>query len=225
MKSITSGSSKNNRKVKVVIFVIVLLTILVCLSRIDRNPEITYNPTDGSTMVIELQSRLKSDEDLEMAYVPIDVAAGTKIPAPLYSATVVKYDRPKFPFVVRWLLRLVHLPVEGAHLSFDRGDFAMIDRSNLRTGILSTQREQRDFHQLASKNFPDQIFADGVIKEADGMAVLAPNSHLKLHSDFLMIETKGQVRVYLLDQLPANIAPIRDRVYKAISNAPSNPKR
>lgn len=194
-------------------------------ARIDRNPEITYSPTDGKAMVLELQDRLKSDEDLDTLYVPLDAAAGPKIPAPLFSATIVTYDRPKFPSIIRRLLRLVGRPVEGAHLSFDRVEFALISSKDFRTGILSTQQEHRDLHQVGAKNFPNKVYGEEVVKESSALASLEPNSHLKLHSDFLLIESKGQFRAYLLDQLPKNILPIQDRVHSTIPIAARNPKR
>ena len=215
-----SEPSKNSSKFKVLVIIAVLAITLVWLLRIDPNPEIPYTSSDGKAMVLDLQNRLKSSEDMDATYLPIDIGAGSKIPEPRYTATIVYYERPKFPYIVRSLLKLFHLPVQGAHLNFDRGDFAIVSASNYRSGMLSTQQERRELHQVTAKNFPNQVFADGVIKESDALSSLEPNSHLKLHSDFLLVETKGLTRAYLLDQLPANTVPLTKRVSDFISNLP-----
>ena len=210
-----SESSKSNLKSRKTVAALVCVTVLalfVFLFRHDNNPEVTYNPVDGKAMVLELQQKLTDAEDLSAGFLPVDIHADVKVPKPLYSATIVRYDKPKFPYLVCRLMKFIHLPVEGAHLSFDLGDYAVMSTGNVRIGILSTQKEGRNLHQVSTKNFRNDAMVNDVLKETEGLKNLAPNSHLKVHSDFLMIETGGAVRVYLLDKLPANVTAIRDQV-------------
>ena len=207
--------SKSSRS-KVILLAVGLVVVLTLLFRGDQNPEIPYNAIDGKAMVLELQRHLKASEDLDNGFLPVDIHADPKIPTPLYSATIVKYDTPKYPLIVRWFLRLIQQPVEGAHLDFDRQEYAFFFPSDHRSGFLSTQKESRLLHNVTAKNFPNVISGDQVAKESEGLKTLEPNSHLRLHSDFLMIETKGQTRVYLLDQLPANVNRIYERAVKSL---------
>ena len=135
--------SKSSRS-KVILLAVGLVVVLTLLFRGDQNPEIPYNAIDGKAMVLELQRHLKASEDLDNGFLPVDIHADPKIPTPLYSATIVKYDTPKYPLIVRWFLRLIQQPVEGAHLDFDRQEYAFFSPSDHRSG--STRHGGRANH-------------------------------------------------------------------------------
>ena len=159
------------------------------------NPEISYNKTDGKAMVLSLQETLKTQQGLDNLYLPIDdrTAAG-KLPTPLFMATVVKFKAPK--------------ESEKPHLNFCQFIYSK--------PMVDAFMESRSAHQSLVKGYASLELKKQVEKESAGLKDLKPNSHLKLHSDFMMIQVNGQTRVYTLDAIPANVKSIYERAKRSL---------
>ena len=172
-------------------------------------------------MVLDLQERLKANEGLDNTYLPVETDAQFKMPVPLFTATIVNYEKPKAIGIVRWLAGLIHIPVQGGHLNFSRADYAMVGDLKSSTTMMSTFLESRTQHVQNSRNFPQEpYFGEEIKKESDALKNLEPNGKLRLHSDFIIIQFNGQCRVYLLDKLPSNMRRIAEREQEKMAARP-----
>ena len=196
-----SVSSRSDRKPKWKKLALVLGAIgfvFWLIFRIDRNPEITYNSTDGKVMVLELEQRLQESESLDNIYLPIDQAGSLPaIPIALMTITVVHCDRAKSPYILRWLAQLLHISVKKTHLSFSRKVYSPF--------AVETFEESSSRHFQGVLSYSGQRSIKNVKADVAALKNLSPNAHLRLHSDFMMILVNNKVRVYLLDSLPQNI--------------------
>jgi hypothetical protein len=157
------------------------------------NPEISYRKTDGKAMVLDIQSNLKSKEGLDNLWLPIDDRTGPgKLPTPLFISTIVRFVPPK--------------ESEKPHLNFRQYIYSK--------PLVDCWVDNKPEHKSLVGPYSSEKVRKQVEKEYAGLKTLKPNSHLKLHSDFMVIQVNGETRVYRLDAIPANLKTIYEREKK-----------
>ncbi|MEI7987087.1 MAG: hypothetical protein WCI55_15800 [Armatimonadota bacterium] len=188
---------------------------------IERNPPIEYDPIDGKSMAESYESQLLLAEGLSnySIFLPsnetdqrgtrqMNLASDT-----ILALQVVRYRRPQVPVIFWKIAKAIRGDLKGAALDqvgirFDVDDFQ----------VFSTRRDY--FDEALLEPYGKTLSKKEVTGMVNNLGKLEPNGPLRLHSHFILVLAKNDIRVYPISELPENIKPLYELVRTRIETLP-----